>query len=85
MADVRTKRTYNLPATTVHRVRELVDRYGVARSQDAIVEVAIDRLYRDVQAAEEAAIWAESTSDVDFQTEMRALAAGYRDRDAWPA
>lgn len=85
MADVRTKRTYNLSRTTVDRVRELAERYGLARSQDAIVEVAVDRLYRDIQAEHEATLWAESKSDVDFQAEMRWLAAAYRDRETWPA
>jgi hypothetical protein len=85
MTDVRTKRTYNLSRATVARVRELSERYGVARSQDAIVEVAVERLYRDVQADAEAALWAESKSDLEFQDEVRTLAAAYRDRETWPA
>ena len=85
MADVRSKRTYNLSPTTVQRVRALTERYGIARSQDAIVELAVDRLFRDVQAEAEAALWAESKADVDFQAEVRSMAAAYRDRETWPA
>lgn len=85
MADVRMKRTYNLSPLTVLHVRELTERYGLARSQDAIVELAVDRLFQHVQAEAEAALWAESKSDVDFQAEIRALAAQYRDRETWPA
>jgi hypothetical protein len=42
----RTKRTYNLSSATVRRVREMAERYGVAPTQDAVVELAVDELER---------------------------------------
>jgi len=85
VTDVRTKRTYNLSPVTLQRVRELAERYGVRRSQDAVVDLAVERLFRDVEAEAEARLWAESRSDVDFQAEVRQLASDYRDRESWPA
>jgi hypothetical protein len=58
--DARTKRTYPLSPQGQARVRELSGRYGLAESQDAVVEVAIDRVYRDVEARAEGDRWAEA-------------------------
>ena len=69
----RVKRTYNLSANTVHRVREMAERYGVASSQDAVVELAIDELERRLRDAAEAAAWEQAASDPTFQAEVADL------------
>jgi hypothetical protein len=79
----RTKRTYNLPPQTVTQVRELVGQYGTG-SQDAVVELAIERLYRDARDLDDAARWADAADDPDFRTEMGAIATDYGDADPWP-
>ena len=83
MAD-RVKRTYNLSETTVHRVRELAGEFGAARSQDAVVELAVDRLYSQMRELEEAARWASAAQDPDFRAEMSALATDLKDTETWP-
>jgi hypothetical protein len=81
----RTKRTYNLSPEAVAHVRDLAGRAGPARSQDGIVEMAIERLYREVREHEESAQWARASEDPAFQAEMKELTATYRDLDSWPA
>jgi hypothetical protein len=80
----RIKRTYNLSEVTVRRVRELAGDYGVAKSQDAVMELAVDRLYSQLRDLEEAARWAKAAQDPEFQAEMSALAVDLRDRETWP-
>lgn len=80
----RTKRTYNLRPETVVRVRELAASYGSA-SQDAVVELAVDRLYRELQEARESELWAQAAGDAEFRSEARAIARDYEDRADWPA
>lgn len=80
----RTKRTYNLSQETVARVRELAGRYGAASSQDGVVELAIERLYRDVRDREEADRWAAAAEDPEFRAETRTIATEYGDVDRWP-
>jgi hypothetical protein len=80
----RVKRTYNLSETTVRRVRELADKYEVARSQDAVVELAVDRIYAEMRDREEAALWASAADDPEFRAEMSGIAADFGDKDAWP-
>ena len=70
----RTKRTYNLSPATVHRIRELAEIPGVARTQDEVVELAVERLYLDVRAREEAAAWEEAAADPSFGDEMARIA-----------
>ena len=83
MAD-RVKRTYNLSSETLLRVRELSGEYGVAKSQDAVVEVAVERLYAQMRELQEAKRWAQAANDPEFRTEVSALAADLdRDRE-WP-
>ena len=77
------KRTYNLDEATVRHVRELSADYGVADSQDAVVELAIERLYREAREAAEAERWAGAANDPDFQAEVRRI-AGIYDEDTWP-
>ena len=80
----KTKRTYNLSARTVHRVRELAGSGRVAGSQDHVVEVAVDRLYDEVREEEEAARWAAAAGDPQFRREMAQIEADFRDREGWP-
>lgn len=80
----RTKRTYNLRPESIRRVRELSADYGVAESQDAVVEIAIERLYGDVVAEREAQQWASAAEDAGFRSEMAQLEQEFRDREAWP-
>ena len=80
----RTKRTYNLSTATVHRVRELAEQYGAARTQDGVVELAVERLYHEARARAEAEQWATAATDPDFQTEMADIAAAFDEPDSWP-
>jgi hypothetical protein len=81
----RTKRTYNLSGRAVDRVRELTSHDSLPRTQDGVVEAAIDRLYESIRYAEDAAKWAEASGDTSFRREMAELAELYRDRESWPA
>jgi hypothetical protein len=82
----RVKRTYNLAPRTVHAVRELSDRYGVAPSQDAVVELAVSELQRHVREREESVTWELAAADPAFQAESQALEETYRaaDVETWP-
>jgi hypothetical protein len=48
----RVKRTYNLPEETVLAVRELSEQYGLAPTQDAVVELAVDELRRHLRSGD---------------------------------
>ena len=78
------KRTYNLSAETVHRVRDLAGRVDTAPSQDGVVELAVERLYQDVRDRDEAGLWAAASEDPEFRSEMQAIASEYRDKESWP-
>jgi hypothetical protein len=80
----RTKRTYNLSPDSVRRVRELSADYGVADSQDAVLELAIERLYGDVVAEREANMWASAAADPEFRSELTQLEQEFNDRHTWP-
>ncbi len=80
----RTKRTYNLSLEAVAHVRDLAEQGGPGTSQDRIVEVAIDRLYREASEHVEQAQWTRAREDPAFRSEMRELAAVYADRESWP-
>ncbi len=80
----RIKRTYNLSPATVHRVRELAEQAGLARSQDAVVDLAVERLYLEIRSQAEAAAWEVAAADPEFTSEMHAVASDYRDTEAWP-
>lgn len=82
----RRKRTYNLPEQTVRTVRELSERYGLGRSQDGVVELAVEELERRLRDADEARAWAAAAQDPDFQRETADLDQAYRsaDRETWP-
>lgn len=83
---MRTKRTYNLPVRTVRTVRELAAVYGVAETQDGVVELAVDELARRLRDDEEAARWAEAAADPTFRAEAAELQAAWAaaDRETWP-
>jgi hypothetical protein len=83
----RTKRTYNLSPVTVRRVRELAETYGVAPSQDAVIELAVDELDRRLREEREAALWEQAATDPEFKQEAQEIQAAYRsaDRETWPA
>ena len=83
----RVKRTYNLAPRTVHRVREMAERYGVAPSQDAVIELAVDELERRIREQQEADAWARAASDPLFQSEVAEVEGSYRaaDLETWPA
>ena len=83
--ETRTKRTYNLSGRAVTRVRELAGRYDTAPSQDGVVELAIDQLYREVMDRQDAEHWADAADDTEFHAEMEAIAAAFDEPDAWPA
>lgn len=81
------KRTYNLPPRTVSQVREMAERYGVAGSQDAVVELAVDELERRLRDELESAAWEAAAVDPLFRSEAEGLEGAYRsaDRETWPA
>jgi hypothetical protein len=83
----RVKRTYNLAPATVKRVREMAERYGVAPSQDGVIELAVDELERRLRDEREAAAWESAASDPAFRAETEELETAYRsaDRETWPA
>ena len=81
----RAKRTYNLTEITVRRVRELVEQYGAFRTQDRVVDAAVERLYLDLRTKAEETQWAAAADDPEFQAEVAAVAETFDDRDRWPA
>ncbi len=82
----RMKRTYNLEPGTVRRVRELAERYEVAPSQDAVIELAVDELDRRLREARERDAWADAAADPAYQTEVDEVERDYGPLDAetWP-
>lgn len=83
---MRTKRTYNLPERTVLVVRELAATYGVAGTQDAVIELAVDELARRLREEAETEIWAGAATDPGLRAETTDLAAAYAtaDGETWP-
>jgi hypothetical protein len=82
----RVKRTYNLDPRTVRAVRELADEYGVAPSQDAVVELAIGELRRQVRDREESEAWGRAAKDSTYRAEVEALEREFlaADLETWP-
>ena len=80
----RTKRTYRLTERAQARVRELSGQYGLGESQDAVVELAVDRLYREVEAAAEAKQWAAAAADPEFRQEADDLERAFSTVETWP-
>lgn len=75
-----------LAPSTVRRVREMAEEYGVAASQDAVIELAVDELARRLLDEREAAAWRAAASDPEFQAETEELSAAFQsaDRETWP-
>jgi hypothetical protein len=82
----RTKRTYNLDPRTVRAVRELADEYGLAPSQDAVVELAIGELRRQVRDREESEAWDRAAKDPSYRAEVEGLEHDFlaADLETWP-
>lgn len=70
----------------MRRVREMAERYGVAPTQDAVIELAVDELERHLRDEAEGETWGRATADPAFVAEADGLEA-YRtgDRETWPA
>lgn len=81
----RIKRTYNLGEATVRHVREMSAEYGVADSQDAVIELAVERLYQDALDRVERERWAAAAADPSFVAEVREIAADLDGNESWPA
>ena len=81
----RMKRTYNLSPEVVAHVRELAERFGAATSQDRVVELAIERLYRERLEQQDAERWAKAADDPEFRSEMEAISSAFGDHESWPA
>ena len=66
-------------------VRELATERRVASSQDAVVELAVERLARAIRDADHASAWAEAAGDPAFRDENEQIAAEFRSADieAW--
>jgi hypothetical protein len=82
----RVKRTYNLSADTVKKIRDLVEQRQVAPSQDALVEMALRDFFRALQDSLEARLWSAAASDPDLLAETALLEAEFKtaDRETWP-
>jgi hypothetical protein len=81
---LRAKRTYKLSERTLERVRELAGRYAIARSQDAVVDLAVDHLYREVREHREGELWSVASADEAFRAEVDAIARELEDGETWP-
>lgn len=81
----KVKRTYTLSVEVVTHVRDLAGLMGANMSQDRVVELAVERLYREIREREEAAAWASASEDPEFRSEMRDIAAAYVGRESRPA
>lgn len=83
----KVKRTYNLSEGTVRRVREISERYGLGRSQDGVVELAVEELERQLRYAEEATAWAAAAANPAFKEEAADFESAFQlaERETWPA
>ena len=83
---MKVKRTYRLPLSTVDAVRDMVERRGIAATQDAVVEMAIEELVMALRLADEAEQFAAARGDDGLRDEADALEADFAplDRESWP-
>ncbi|GAC1437434.1 MAG: hypothetical protein NVSMB65_11690 [Chloroflexota bacterium] len=81
----KVKRTYNLSRGAVDLVRHSVEELHAAPTQDAFVEEAITVYARRLRDAQEAALWREAATEVEYQAEVQALEHIFAgdDRRAW--
>ena len=65
----------------------MAERYGVAPSQDGVVELAVDELERRLRDQREADAWEAAATDPAFAAEAGDIEAAFRsaDRETWPA
>ena len=66
-------------------LRELSADYGLADSQDAVVELAIERLYQEALDRVEAERWTAAAASPAFVEEMCGVAADLDIDGLWPA
>lgn len=78
---MRTKRTYYISEEAVRAVRELAAA-GLARSQDAVVEMAITELARRRREAVEAELWEQAAKDPVYQAEAAQVEREFAAADA---
>ena len=72
-----TKKTINLPDTTLAYVRYLVGKVNLPPSQDGVVREAIDRLYRAIREVEEGEAWEATKADSAYQAELTRISAEF--------
>jgi hypothetical protein len=53
--------------------------------QEGVVELAIERLYRERREHDETAQWARASEDPAFIEDMKGVDRTYRDLESWPA
>jgi hypothetical protein len=82
---IKVKRTYNLTAQAVAHVRDLAAKSEAGMTQDGVVELAIERLYRERREHDETAQWARASEDPAFIEDMKGVDRTYRDLESWPA
>lgn len=65
----------------------MAEEYGLAPSQDAVIELAVDELARRIRDQREADEWAKAGADSEFRAEVDEVEEAYRsaDRETWPA
>jgi hypothetical protein len=82
---MKVKRTYNLSPAVVDTVKTLVDEKHAARTQDALIEAAVQLYARQLRDRDDAARWAEAATDASFQDELNRLLAECHaeDQAAW--
>jgi hypothetical protein len=80
----RAKRTYNLAEPTIRRVRELSETYGAAPTQDAVVDLAVERLYLELRERAEGERWSAAAADAEFRGEMGEIGRDLRYAESWP-
>ena len=69
----------------MRRVRELAERYGAARTQDGVVDLAVERLYVEAQDRAERELWSTAATDPEFRSDVASIARDLDEPDSWPA
>ncbi len=80
----RIKRTYNLSPEAVSRVRDLSGREDLPTSQDGVVEMAIEHLYREIRDRDDADLWSRAAGDAPFLAEVRSISHEFAAAEGWP-
>ncbi len=74
-----------LPALPSHRKHvDLTRRIGTPH-QDAVVDLAIDNLYREVREQREEELRAAASADGEFRAEVERIARELEAGETWPA